>query len=47
MHISHEAGILEDPLYFAGKDILQKMVMPMDAPIRRHIYPSLSRTVSR
>jgi len=32
MHISHEAGILEDPLYFAGKDILQKMVMPMDAP---------------
>ena len=31
MHISHEAGILEDPLYFAGKDILQKMVMPMDA----------------
>jgi argininosuccinate synthase len=34
MHISHEAGILEDPLYFAGKDILQKMVMPMDAPDR-------------
>ncbi len=32
MHISHEAGILEDPLYFAGKEILQKMVMPMDAP---------------
>ena len=32
MHISHEAGILEDPLYFAGKDILHKMVMPMDAP---------------
>lgn len=32
MHISHEAGILEDPLYFAGKDILEKMVMPMDAP---------------
>ncbi|HPE23709.1 MAG TPA: argininosuccinate synthase, partial [Bacteroidales bacterium] len=32
MHISHEAGILEDPLYFAGKDILQKIVMPMDAP---------------
>jgi len=32
MHISHEAGILEDPLYFAGKDILQKMAMPMDAP---------------
>jgi len=34
MHISHEAGILEDPLYFAGKDILEKMVMPMDAPDR-------------
>lgn len=34
MHISHEAGILEDPLYFAGKDILQKMSMPMDAPDR-------------
>jgi len=32
MHISHEAGILEDPLYFAGKDILEKMVLPMDAP---------------
>ncbi len=32
MHISHEAGILEDPLYFAGRDILQKMAMPMDAP---------------
>jgi argininosuccinate synthase len=34
MHISHEAGILEDPLYHAGKDILSKMVMPMDAPDR-------------
>ncbi len=32
MHISHEAGILEDPCYCAGKDILSKMVMPMDAP---------------
>jgi argininosuccinate synthase len=32
MHISHEAGILEDPLYVGGKDILEKMVMPMDAP---------------
>lgn len=32
MHISHEAGILEDPLYCAGKDILSKMVMPTDAP---------------
>ena len=34
MHISHEAGILEDPLYCAGKEILSKMVMPMDAPDR-------------
>ena len=24
MHISHEAGILEDPLYFAGKEILSE-----------------------
>lgn len=32
MHISHEAGILEDPLYVGGKDILEKMVMPVDAP---------------
>jgi len=32
MHISHEAGILEDPLFFGGKDILEKMVMPQDAP---------------
>ena len=43
MHISHEAGILEDPLYFAGKDILQKMVMPMDAPDREtHISVTFS-----
>jgi argininosuccinate synthase len=32
MHISHEAGILEDPAYKADKDILTKMVMPQDAP---------------
>jgi argininosuccinate synthase len=32
MHISHEAGVLEDPLFVGGKDILEKMVMPMDAP---------------
>ena len=31
MHISHEAGILEDPAYKAEKDILTKMVMPQDA----------------
>lgn len=32
MHISHEAGILEDPKYKFEKDILTKMVSPMDAP---------------
>lgn len=32
MHISHEAGVLEDPLFVGGKEILEKMVMPMDAP---------------
>ena len=34
MHISHEAGILEDPMYTAGKSILEKMVMPQEAPDR-------------
>ena len=32
MHISHEAGILEDPMYTLNKNMLQKMVMPQDAP---------------
>jgi argininosuccinate synthase len=32
LHISHEAGILEDPAYSPGKDILTKMVSPQDAP---------------
>jgi argininosuccinate synthase len=32
MHISHEAGVLEDPMYTANKSILTKMVMPQDAP---------------
>ena len=32
MHISHEAGILEDPMYAAQKNILEKMVLPQDAP---------------
>ena len=32
MHISHEAGILEDPKYKFERDILTKMVMPQDAP---------------
>ncbi|NSW94601.1 MAG: argininosuccinate synthase [Bacteroidales bacterium] len=32
MHISHEAGILEDPMYSVQKSMLQKMVLPQDAP---------------
>ncbi|MCX6301155.1 MAG: argininosuccinate synthase [Bacteroidia bacterium] len=32
MHISHEAGVLEDPMYTLQKSMLQKMVMPQDAP---------------
>jgi argininosuccinate synthase len=32
MHISHEAGILEDPMFSAQKNMLEKMVMPQDAP---------------
>jgi argininosuccinate synthase len=32
MHISHEAGILEDPKYKAEHDMLVKMVPPQQAP---------------
>jgi argininosuccinate synthase len=32
MHISHEAGILEDPKFKFEKEILTKMVAPQDAP---------------
>lgn len=32
MHISHEAGILEDPMYAMQKSMLEKMVLPQDAP---------------
>lgn len=32
MHISHEAGILEDPMFSADGSMLTKMVMPQDAP---------------
>jgi argininosuccinate synthase len=32
MHISHEAGVLEDPMYTLHKSMLEKMVMPQDAP---------------
>ena len=32
MHISHEAGILEDPAYKPEKDMFTKMVHPTDAP---------------
>jgi argininosuccinate synthase len=32
MHISHEAGVLEDPMFPMNKSMLEKMVMPQDAP---------------
>jgi argininosuccinate synthase len=32
MHISHEAGILEDPKFKPEKDLYTKTVMPQDAP---------------
>jgi argininosuccinate synthase len=32
MHISHEAGVLEDPMYSANRSMLEKMVLPQDAP---------------
>jgi argininosuccinate synthase len=32
MHISHEAGILEDPGYKAGRDIISRIKLPQDAP---------------
>lgn len=32
MHISHEAGILEDPMYPVQPAMLEKMVLPQDAP---------------
>ncbi|MFW5656653.1 MAG: argininosuccinate synthase [Bacteroidota bacterium] len=32
LHISHEAGVLEDPSYKAEKDMFTKMVHPTDAP---------------
>ena len=32
MHISHEAGVLEDPMYTLNKSMLEKMVLPQDAP---------------
>jgi len=32
MHISHEAGVLEDPMFSINKNMLTKMVMPQDAP---------------
>lgn len=34
MHISHEAGIFEDPKFAPDSSILQKMVSPKDAPDR-------------
>ncbi len=32
MHISHEAGILEDPAYKPEKDMFSKIVLPQNAP---------------
>ena len=32
MHISHEAGILEDPGFRAGRDIISRIRLPQDAP---------------
>lgn len=32
MHISHEAGILEDPKFKAGKDIISRIRLPQNAP---------------
>lgn len=32
MHISHEAGILEDPKYKPDKDMYTKTIVPQDAP---------------
>jgi argininosuccinate synthase len=34
MHISHEAGILEDPRFKAGRDIISRITLPQDAPDR-------------
>jgi argininosuccinate synthase len=32
LHISHEAGILEDPLYQAGEEVYSRTVPPREAP---------------
>ncbi len=32
LHISHEAGVLEDPAYSPGKEILSRITHPTDAP---------------
>jgi argininosuccinate synthase len=32
MHISHEAGILEDPKFTPEKDLYTKIILPQDAP---------------
>ncbi len=36
-HISHEAGVLEDPLYRAEEDIYSKTTSPMNAPDKETI----------
>ncbi len=32
LHISHEAGVLEDPWFRPGKDVFSKTLDPLDAP---------------
>jgi len=32
MHISHEAGILEDPKFKAGRDVISRITLPQEAP---------------
>jgi len=32
LHISHEAGVLEDPRFSPGKEILSRITSPLDAP---------------
>ena len=34
MHISHEAGILEDPKFKAGREVISRINLPQDAPDR-------------
>jgi len=46
MHISHEAGILEDPMYTLHKSMLEKMVMHRMPPIKKPELSFISKTGS-